>query len=162
MRNAVKGRRMAEPRQRRTLADKLNYLFATVRPDGGDREYTNAEVADATHVSGAYIGYLRKGLRDNPTVEAIQALARFFGVRPSYLVDDDLDEERIANIEAQLRLFHALKNPGIQQLALRVAEAELSDEGLDALADMVQHVQRLERGAAAKRLPRRNKTPRSS
>ncbi len=141
-------------RPRRTLAEKLNYLFATIRPSGEEREYTNAEVAQATGVSGSYIGYLRKGARDNPTVDAVQALARHFGVRPSYLVDDELDDAQLAAVEAQLRLSRVLARPGIEALAMRAAEAELSPEALDAVAAMIEQVQRLEQAAAAKRRTR--------
>jgi transcriptional regulator with XRE-family HTH domain len=137
--------------RRRTVADRLNFLFETVRPPGEDREYTNTEVAAATNVSGSYIGYLRKGVRGNPSVEAVQALSRFFGVRPSYFVDDDQDEERVAGIEAQLKLVHALRNPGIKQLAMRAAEADLSPAGLDAITAMIEEVSKLEQAAASKR-----------
>jgi ESX-1-secreted protein regulator len=134
-----------------TFADRLNSLFDTVRPAGEDREYTNSEVASATDVSGSYIGYLRKGLRTNPSVETVQALARFFGVRPSYLVDDEQDDERVASAEAQLRLVQALNNPGIKQLAMRAAEANLSATALDAVTAMIEQVSRLEQAAARKK-----------
>jgi transcriptional regulator with XRE-family HTH domain len=140
-----------QPGQQRTLAGKINFLFATVRPPDDDREYTNSEVAAATDLSGSYLGYLRKGVRDNPSVEAVQALARFFGVRPSYLVDDEPDEERAAHTEAQLRLVQALKNPGIAQLAMRAAEAHLSPTALDAITTMIDQVSKLEQQAANKK-----------
>ena len=135
----------------KTLADRLNHLFATVRPPGGGREYSNSEVAAATQVSGSYIGYLRKGSRDNPSVETVQALARFFGVRPSYFVDEDQDEQRAAGVEAQLRLVQALNDPGIKRLAMRAAEADLSPTGLDAVTAMIEQVKRLEEAAAQRR-----------
>jgi transcriptional regulator with XRE-family HTH domain len=140
----------------KTVAGRLNYLFETVRPEGGAREFTNAEVAAATGVSATYVGYLRKGERDNPSVETVQALARFFGVRPSYFVDDEADEERIAAIEAQLRLVQALNNPGIKRLALRAAEAELSPTALDAVTAMIDQVRLLERSATPKKGRRRD------
>ena len=138
---------MAQSRESRSFADKINFLFATVRPPGEDREYTNSDVAAATDISGSYIGYLRKGIRDNPSIEAVQALARFFGVPPSYLVDDERDEERLASIEAQLKLVQALKNPGIKQLAMRAAAADLSPTGLEAIAAMIDEVRKLEQAA---------------
>lgn len=150
------------PSRRRTLADRLNVLFETVRPPGEDREFTNSEVAAATAVSGSYIGYLRRGVRDNPSVETVQALARFFGVRPSYLVDDDEDEERTADTEARLRLFRALNDPGIRQLALRAADADLSRAGLEAVTAMIDQVRKLEGEAATARRRgpvRRHSTP---
>jgi transcriptional regulator with XRE-family HTH domain len=126
-----------KPSTGRTFADKINFLFATVRPAGEDR----------TDISGSYIGYLRKGLRDNPSIEAVRALARFFGVPTSYLVEDEQDEERLASVEAQVKLMHALNNPGIRQLALRAADADLSPTGLDAVTAMIDEVQKLERAA---------------
>jgi transcriptional regulator with XRE-family HTH domain len=139
----------APPDGRHRLADRLNRLFDMVRPQGEDRQYTNIEVAAATTVSGTYIGYLRRGVRDNPSVDTVQALARFFGVRPSYLVDDDLDDAKVASTEAQVRLFQVLDDPGIRQLALRAAAAELSPIGLDAIAAMIDQVKKLEQQAAS-------------
>jgi transcriptional regulator with XRE-family HTH domain len=128
----------------RTFADRLNDLFRSVRPPGQDREYTNSEVAEATKISSSYIGYLRKGVRGNPSVEAVQALARFFRVRPSYFVDDEEDEERAALAEAQLKLVRALERPGIRKLAMRAADADLSAAALDAVAAMIDEVSKLE------------------
>jgi transcriptional regulator with XRE-family HTH domain len=122
---------------------KLNHLFATVRPPGPDREYTNSEVAAATGLSGTYLGYLRKGLRDNPSIEAVQAIARFFGVRAGSLVDDDPESEVD---DQQDRLAAAMRNHGIQRLAMRAAEANLSPAALDAVTAMIEHVTGLERG----------------
>ena len=147
---------MAQSRERRSFADKINFLFATVRPPGEDREYTNSDVAAATDISGSYIGYLRKGIRDNPSIEAVRALARFFGVPASYLVDDEQDQQRLASIEAQLKLVQALANPGIKQLAMRAADADLSPTGLETIAAMIEEVRKLEQ---ANRKPRRRTGP---
>lgn len=136
------------PEGQNTVAERLNRLFEIVGPRGEDRQYSNSEVAAATGVSGTYIGYLRRGVRHNPSVETVQALARFFGVRPSYLVDDDVDDEQAASIEAQVRLFQALDDPGIRRLALRAAAADLSPVGLDAVAAMIDQVKKLEQEAA--------------
>lgn len=142
---------MAAPANgRKSFADKLNLLFETVQPRDAHREYANSEVAAATDISASYIGYLRKGVRDNPSVETIQALARFFGVRPSYFVDEQVDEEHAAAVEAQLRLVQALNDPGIKRLAMRAMEAELSPAALDAITAMIDHVRQLEESVAPK------------
>ena len=147
---------MAEPK---TLTARLNFLFATVRPVGEEREFTNSEIAAATGVSASYIGYLRKGVRDNPSVETVQALARFFGVRPSYLVDEDIDEAQVADIEAQLRLVRALQNPAVKRLAMRAAESDLSPTALDAITAMIDEVRKREQGRARGRpAPSRRRT----
>jgi transcriptional regulator with XRE-family HTH domain len=135
---------MAEAPQ--TLADKLNYLFRTVRTKDPKtnrrREFTNLEVAEATGLSDTYIGYLRKGVRDNPTRQHMQALAKHFGVPAAYLADDDLPPERVEDIEAQLGLVHALADSGVREVALRAHG--LSARGLDALRVMVDQVRALE------------------
>ena len=149
------------PEEQSTLAERLNRLFEIVRPRGEERQYTNSEVAAATGVSGTYIGYLRRGVRDNPSVDTVQALARFFGVRPSYLVDDDVDDQQAASTEAQVRLFQALDDPGIRQLALRAAAADLSPMGLDAVAAMIDQVKKLEQEAATTKAGR-GRSPRET
>jgi transcriptional regulator with XRE-family HTH domain len=148
---------VAEPS--RTLADKLNYLFRTVQTKDPKtnrlREFTNLEVADATGVSDTYIGYLRKGIRDNPTRQHMQALAKHFGVPAAYLADDDLPAERAADIEAQLGLVHALADAGVAEIALRAHG--LSAKGLDALRVMVEQVRALENLPPVPESPRRGR-----
>jgi transcriptional regulator with XRE-family HTH domain len=145
-----------------SFADRVNHLFATVRT-ADDREYTNAEVALATGVSATYIGYLRKGVRGNPSVDTVRALARFFRVRPSYLVDEEADEP-LAGPAADTtvdstdrRLAEALRNPGITRLAMRAAEADLSPAAIAAVAAMIDEVEKLEQAAdgRGKRRPTR-------
>src|SRR5450756_2378687 len=87
------------PRQTRPpeglFAERLDRLFRTVHPkDRGP--YTPAEVADAISqaaggkvVSGTYLWLLRTGQRDNPTMKHLIAVARFFGVPPTYFFPDD-------------------------------------------------------------------------
>ncbi len=134
----------AQPSQ--TLADKLNYLFRTVRTKDPKterpREFSNAEVAEATGLSDTYIGYLRKGIRDNPTRQHMQALAKHFGVPTAYLADDDLPAQRVSDIEAQLGLVHALADAGVAEVALRAHG--LSTKGLDALRVMVEQMREFE------------------
>jgi transcriptional regulator with XRE-family HTH domain len=158
---------MARRTQRRpapmSFADRVNHLFATVRTPDENREYTNAEVAQATGVSATYIGYLRKGVRGNPSVDTVRALARFFRVRPSYLVDEEPDEPwagpagEAADERADRRLAEALRNPGITRLAMRAAEADLSPAAIAAIAAMIDEVEKLEQAAdgRGKRRPTR-------
>ena len=146
-----------------SFADRVNHLFTTVRTPDDSREYTNAEVAHATGVSATYIGYLRKGVRANPSVDTVRALARFFRVRPSYLVDEE-PEEPLAGPAGDTavgrtdrRLAEALRNPGITRLAMRAAEADLSPAAFAAIAAMIDEVEKLEQAAdgRSKRRPTR-------
>jgi transcriptional regulator with XRE-family HTH domain len=75
--------------QERTLAERLNALFATTRwadPRGRQREYSTAEVAkavtaDPSHpatLSRSYLAMLRNGSHTNPTLSVLVGLAKFF------------------------------------------------------------------------------------
>jgi transcriptional regulator with XRE-family HTH domain len=126
-----------------TLADKLSHLFETVH--GADRgPYSNEEVAARIReqggptISATYIWLLRKGQRDNPTLKHLEALAGFFGVPPAYFFDD----ETTATVNAELGLLHALKDLGVQRLALRAAG--LSPRSLESIAEMIERVRELE------------------
>lgn len=89
--------------QGRSLADKLNHLFASATPCSG-QEYSNEHVAAAITAEGekisqSYIWQLRKSKKDNPTFKHLQALAGFFGVPISYFFDDDVTDR----VDQQLR-----------------------------------------------------------
>jgi transcriptional regulator with XRE-family HTH domain len=125
-----------------SLADRLNHLFETIHPPGRD-PYSNEEVARAIReqggdISRAYLSYLRNGERTNPTLQHLQALARFFGVTPAYFFDDDV----AAEIDAQLHVAVALRDAGVRAVALRAAG--LSPKGLHAVAAIIEEVRSLE------------------
>ncbi|GIH64700.1 MULTISPECIES: helix-turn-helix domain-containing protein [Microbispora] len=132
-----------EPRAERTLADKLNHLFATVRPRGGG-EYSLEDVAETIRqkggptISATYVWQLRKGIRDNPTKRHLEALADFFGVPPAYFFDDAATQR----IDAELQLLSALRDASVRRIALRASG--LSPKSLDAITDMVDRVRELE------------------
>ncbi len=136
---------MAEDRETvsKSLADKLNRLFATVHPRGRG-EYTHEEVAEAIRqqgvasVSHTYIWQLRKGIRTNPSLNMIEALSNFFGVSPSYF----FDEESAARIDAQLNLLDALRDSDVRRLTLRASD--LSPESLRTLTEMTERLRELE------------------
>lgn len=126
----------------RSLADRLNRLFETVRiPDRGP--YSNEEVAKAIRAQGgdisrAYLSYLRNGERSNPTLQHLEALARFFGVAPAYFFDNDV----AAEIDAELDIVVAMRDAGVRSVALRAAG--LSLKGLHAVAAIIDEVRELE------------------
>lgn len=106
----------------RSLADRINQLFSTIYP--ADRgPYSEREVVDwlAAHdgptISRNYLHWLRTGERDNPTVDHLRAIARFFGVSPSYLLEDDSDD-----IHRDLEFLAALKEQDIQTILLRARQ----------------------------------------
>ena len=126
----------------RTLAEKIDHLFAVVRPPKG--EYTHEEVATAIRdaggptVSATYIWQLRKGLRDNPTKKHLEALSSFFGVPPAYFFDD----QAAARVDAELALLSAIRDASVRQVALRASG--LSTESLETIAEMIERVRKLE------------------
>jgi len=125
-----------------TLADKLDHLFATVRPVKG--EYTHEQVATAIEEAGGptisptYVWQLRKGLRDNPTKHHLEALAAFFGVPAAYFLDD----ETAARVNEQLELLAAFRDPNVRRLA--VAASGLSEQTLRTVIEMVERARELE------------------
>lgn len=129
--------------QARTLADKVDYLFRSVRRSSR-REYSNEEVSAAiardqnVSVSASYLWYLRTGQRDNPTFKHLNALAKFFGVPPAYFFDDATTSQ----VEAELALLTAMRDAGVRDVALRVSG--LSARSLDAITDVITRVRELE------------------
>jgi transcriptional regulator with XRE-family HTH domain len=124
----------------RSLAQRLDGLFDAVRPEGrAGRRYTNAEVADAVkevnpsiRVSDAYLSALRKGSKRNPSTELLAALAGFFGVPPSYFLDD----ATAAHTDAEMELLRVAANIGVRRLAFRALD--LSPEDLAAVTRIVE------------------------
>jgi transcriptional regulator with XRE-family HTH domain len=136
------------PRQTRPpeglLAERLDCLFRTVHPkDRGP--WTPAEAADAINadagervISGTYLWLLRTGQRDNPTMKHLIAIARFFGVPPTYFFPDDAMQQG----EVPAELTAALSDDKVRELALRAAG--LSDRALAAITDMIRSARTVE------------------
>ncbi|MEV3860034.1 helix-turn-helix transcriptional regulator [Streptomyces sp. NPDC050095] len=131
-----------------SLADRLNHLFLTVRPEAG-REFSNEHVAVSIRqrgvtISQSYIWQLRKGIKTNPTLKHLEALAEFFGVPVAYFVDD----ETSSRVEAQLELLAEARTtaesaPGdVRLMAMRAGE--LSAERRRQVMDLLDVVYRLE------------------
>lgn len=75
--------------QRRSLAERLNALFAQARrtdATGRQREYSTAEVANAVtsdpshgaNLSRSYLSMLRNGSHTNPSLNILEGIAKFF------------------------------------------------------------------------------------
>jgi transcriptional regulator with XRE-family HTH domain len=129
----------------RTLAEKLDRLFRTVRHNG--REFTHAEVAAAVRgaeasISATYLWQLRTGRRTDPRMSHLIALARFFGVDPAYFFDEELG----AQIAGELELIAALRDVGASAVAARAQG--LSEATLRVIAELLDRFRELERVAA--------------
>jgi ESX-1-secreted protein regulator len=134
----------AESAEKGELAARLDRLFEVMRrPD--TPPLSNAAAAAAitsqtgVSISPAYLWQLRSGLKDNPTVQHLRAIAEFFGVPASYLVDRDPN----AQIDAQLNLLQALRDNGVRDLAMRASG--LTPQALNSVALILDRVRELER-----------------
>jgi transcriptional regulator with XRE-family HTH domain len=128
---------------RRTLPEKLDYLFATVRPPGQYREYTHEEIAErakaAGHsISASYVHALRRKHGKSPQLRALEAIAAAFGVPVAYFFNDQV----AAQLEQNLELIAALNRPEVRAVAM--AAAELSPESIQTLWELVTRVRDLE------------------
>lgn len=134
----------------RSLADRLNHLFASVKPRGG-QEYSNEHVAAVccgagVAISQSYIWQLRKNKKTNPTLRHLQALADFFGVPAAYFFADEATDR----VEGQLRLLvaeqerweKAVGSNDVKVMAMRAGE--LSPERRKQVMDLLDVVYRLE------------------
>lgn len=122
---------MVDRASRRTLADKLNHLFAQYTTRSG-QEYSNEHVAAAitaqgeVKISQSYIWQLRKSKKDNPTFKHLHALAGFFGVPVSYFFDDEVTDrvdQQLAQLKSeQARLREIAASSDAQVMAMRAGE----------------------------------------
>lgn len=161
-----------------SLADRLNYLFATFRPKPEEvgrgrpgREYYNSEVAERISgpgpvadriretvgepvtISGAYIGELRQGKATDPRLSHLKALTIVFGVPTSFLVDDE-GGPPAAQAEADLRRLEHMRQLGVQKVIMRdvLGRSGLSDRSQQAMTAIFQQLLEIE-GISAPRRP---------
>lgn len=138
----------------RSFADKLNHLFATVRPSAGG-EYVNEQVAAAisergVKISQSYIWQLRKSKKDNPTVKHLKALADFFGVPPAYFFDDEvtdrIDQQLDHLIAEQSRLNELASGSEVRLMAMRAGELSAPRfQQVKELLDVVYELEQAEK-----------------
>lgn len=127
------------------LSEKIDSLFRTVYPAGG-KPYSLQEAAEGIEaltgekVSHNTLWKLRTGKAENPTKRVLEAIAKFFGVSPTYFFDDE-SSERIAK---QIELLVLLRESGIQGAQLR-SYCELSKEGRDMVGEMILRTAKIER-----------------
>ena len=141
-----------------SLKDRLNYLFETVHPAGKTR-YSIREVSEAIRkdqnfeISPAYIAHLCTGERENPGVQQVEALARFFGVPASFLFGDGNHEAVVAElvrlrtaVQAKAELDAAaaeiLGDPDVRVLAIKARG--LSATNLGYIANILDQIRKLE------------------
>lgn len=132
-------------RRRRSLPEKLDRLFETVKPPNGyGRQYTYQEVAQLAvanggpSISASYLHGLRNDPAKNPTRQALQSLSAAFGVSVMYFFDDEIADR----LDADLELLVAVRDPDVREMALRAAG--LSPTSLGAIAAMIDQAREWE------------------
>jgi transcriptional regulator with XRE-family HTH domain len=128
-----------------TLAEKLDFLFRTVRTPGG-REFSHEDVAraigqaeDGPTISATYIWQLRRGQRTNPRMSHLHALARFFGVDPGYFFPVELAEQMEADLA---EASPVLRDADVRALA--AAALGLTPPTIGVVRGLVEHLRTLE------------------
>jgi hypothetical protein len=124
-----------------TLAERIDHLFRTVHP-GRRKPYSIREVADEINaaageqvISHSYLWSLRKGVKTNPSMIQIAALAGFFKVSPLYFYD--APEQQPLDPATQL----ALSDGAVREIAMRASG--LPEPALRALTEMADAAREL-------------------
>jgi transcriptional regulator with XRE-family HTH domain len=146
----VKKAARAARKRPRPLHERLQHLFDTVRNPTTDRPYTLREIAERVRelgvdVSHAYLNYLVRGERTNPSLDLVQALSKIFGVSPMYFFDDELAQrvdEQLTTLYAMRDLQTAMEDPDVPVLAVRARG--LSRESLAQLLELASRFRQLE------------------
>ncbi|MFW0789808.1 XRE family transcriptional regulator [Gordonia sp. CPCC 205333] len=126
------------PRATQIFADRLNSLIRMKAINGGG--VTNEQIATELKadnpqlkVSGAYLSALRTGKRSRPSTELQIALARYFNVSITELMDIDgppaLDADQLNEL-------------GVRSIAMRAVG--LDSDSLSTVAAVLDHVRRLQ------------------
>ena len=133
---------MAETQPRSTLAQKLDALVRAVHePARGP--YSTREIADAINrrhgeqvISHSTVANLLSGKQTNPTKMVLELLSEFFRVPVSYFFDD----RTAAKLTAELELVAALRDAGVRDVALRLAD--LDDDARQAILTVIDALQK--------------------
>lgn len=95
------------------------------------------EERDGVSFSATYLWGLRTGVKDNPTMRHLQALAGFFNVSPSYFFDEELKQ-----VPENGRLLAATRHQTLRRVADSILG--LSDDSLNALLNLAYRMRQLE------------------
>lgn len=103
-----------------TLAGRIQLLRRLTTPKGEtppsyEKLAALIERETGVSMSGAHIFNVATGRQDNPKIEDVHAIARYFRVPVGYLVGDGGDYRRL---ETELELLGALKQGGIRQISI--------------------------------------------
>ncbi|MFF1614713.1 helix-turn-helix domain-containing protein [Amycolatopsis sp. NPDC058278] len=132
---------MAEPDPRRTLDQALTTLIAKKAARDGEHTVTDQAIGEHIGKSRTTVWKLRTGQERNPKIETLEALARFFGVKVTYFLDDDkaaVADEQLESLAAAQRLQEAADRGGVTGINARLGS--LSPESLLAVARLIEQL----------------------
>lgn len=125
-----------------TLADKLNRL---ARPPGSTRALYLDEIVEGIadvggQVSRATLNTMMRGRNTNPHISTIEALAKYFRVSVSYLLDDPYP----AATDEEHELLAKLRDPDLAALVNSISE--LRPGTRMSLARIVEDLRQMQNG----------------
>jgi transcriptional regulator with XRE-family HTH domain len=132
---------MAEPDPRRTLDQALTTLIAKKAARDGEHTVTDQAIGEHIGKSRTTVWKLRTGQERNPKIETLEALARFFGVKVTYFLDDEkaaVADEQLESLAAAQRLQEAADRGGVTGINARLGS--LSPESLLAVARLIEQL----------------------
>ena len=129
----------SEPR--RSLALALTTLIEKKAARDGEATVADQVIGEHIGKSRTTVWKLRTGQETNPKIETLEALAKFFGVRVSYFLDDDsaaLADEQLDSLTAARRLQQAAETHGVRGINARLGS--LSPDSLAAVARLIERL----------------------
>ncbi|MGW4060816.1 helix-turn-helix domain-containing protein [Amycolatopsis sp. NPDC004747] len=133
---------MAEAeRHHRTLADALTTLIAKKSARDGPDSVADQVIGEHIGKSRTTVWKLRTGQEQNPKIETLEALARFFGVKVSYFLDDEraaVADEELDSLTAARRLREAAERNGVTGINARLGS--LSPDSLLTVARLIEQL----------------------
>lgn len=125
------------------LAAKINELFDTMHKKNKAQlsNYAAAKgIEELTKVSitPQYLSQIRAGEKTNISVVKLRAIAEYFGIPASYLIESGTDER----IKSQLEMLRVFRDAGVVDIATRVAG--LSPQALVNVAAIADGLRALE------------------
>jgi transcriptional regulator with XRE-family HTH domain len=132
-----------------SFAERLDWLFRNVLDPVTSKPYSVRHVAAALtergcKISHTHLNNLRNGEAPDPRHSVVEAIAAFFGRPAAFLTKSVSDDD-------QRDLVHAMSDPLIKQVAMRLVDARLSEEGHAAVVAMIEQVRLLEAAADERR-----------
>lgn len=124
-----------------TLARALLTLIEKKAARDGEASVTDQAIGEHIGKSRTTVWKLRTGQEVNPKIETLEALARFFGVKVTYFLDEDkaaIADEQLDSLSAARRLQEVAERNGVVGISARLGS--LSPEGLSAVVNLIEQL----------------------